>query len=67
MGSYFGGEYQSVRGCRAGLWVSVCFVEISVRPGRRLGAPGFPKSGRVLLLSSQQIRLRPEEDYSLCG
>ena len=63
--SYFGGEHQSVRGGRAGfgprfvLWRYPCAVDAGV------GAPGFQKSERVLLLSSQQIRLRPEEEYSL--
>lgn len=42
-GSYFGGEHQSVRGGRAGLRSSVCFVEISVRPGPRCGGSRFSK------------------------
>lgn len=43
------------------LWRYPCALDAGV------GVPGFQKSGRVLLLSSQQIRLRPEEEYSLRG
>lgn len=48
-------------GPRFVLWRYPCALDLGV------GAPGFRKSGRVILLSSQQIRLRPEEEYSLRG
>lgn len=48
-------------GLRFVLWRYPCALGLGV------GAPGFRKSGRVILLSSQQIRLRPEEEYSLRG
>lgn len=67
--SYFGGEYQSVRGgwswapglWLVGLWQYRCSLDAGVE------APGIRKSARVLFLSSQLISRRTEEESSSRG